>query len=282
MSLFDWVELGYAIKGEQVPIFTGSFNVTIGDAVMGFYGARHTHVFGPDVRLVCDPFDMPLGPLTTLLPFVSSLMAGATGNVVFTYGTNLGATYVGPVVTIRRGANIAKTSDNVALAKDQLLARTRAGAPAGQPPAVPLDADPVDYAISIAGAALSTLLCAAAAGLELALRFKYPEYGKPAPDKGVLAGYGQTPVLLRALIQTITSRLMGLLTTLEKCGTATSLGQQFLEDGKFLLTPPTLLASLCISVFKWIGSILEKDKRDLDEVKDEVEDALGGDSPEKT
>jgi hypothetical protein len=265
MSLFDWVELGYATKGQQVPIFTGSFSVTIGDATMGFYGARDVHVFGPDIRLVCDPLDMMLGPLTTLLPVVSSLMAGATGNVVFTYGTNLGATYVGPALNIRRAENITKTSDNMPLARDQVLARAT---PAGNQPA---NNDPVDVATSIAAAALSTLLCATAAGMELALRFKYPEFGKPTPNQAVLAGYGQTPVLLRALIPTITSRLMALLTTLEKCGTAGSLGEQFLKDGKFLATPLTWFVGVTIiPLVAWVGTILEAVAADLQDAGDEA------------
>src|SRR5688572_3378797 len=41
MSVFDWVECGLASKGVELPGWTGSFNVTIGDALNGTFGAQH-------------------------------------------------------------------------------------------------------------------------------------------------------------------------------------------------------------------------------------------------
>ena len=54
MPFFDWLEAG----GVRPDWFKGSCKVTIGDALGGYFGARHTHIFGPEIKLICDPEDL--------------------------------------------------------------------------------------------------------------------------------------------------------------------------------------------------------------------------------
>src|SRR5262245_3814912 len=113
MSLFDWVEMGFASKGEEIPGFTGAFSVTIGDTVSGSYGAYYDNYFGPYVLMCCDPEAMLLGPLEHYLPLASGLMSGIGGMVTFCYGPSISSTYVGAQVAVRRAPNVGKSSDRV-------------------------------------------------------------------------------------------------------------------------------------------------------------------------
>ena len=66
--------------------------------------------------------------------------------------------------------------------------------------------------------ALSTILTAATAGIEIAMRVKYSQFGKSAPPgsakeeaekfKETVEGYGQTPELLDSLLYTMPPRIM--------------------------------------------------------------------------
>ena len=221
MGLFDWVATGLLDKDIETPGFTGTYGTTMGDAVAGFFGSRHAHVFGPDVKLVCDIEDMIMthgleGALK--LPFLTALLAGVGGNVTFVYGSNTTATYVGPKMEIRRAENISKTSDNI-------LARVGA-------------TDVVDTATAVAVGVLSALICATTAALELAIHFIYPKYGSTAAsDQETIETYGKLPEILKLCVITITTRLMAILKMLEEKGTWANFAEQYV-----------LLAKACANV----------------------------------
>ena len=112
MSLLDIVEaVGEGTHKELIPGMTGSFNVTIGDAVAGFYGSRHTHIFGGEIKLVCDPEDLLMGKIAHYLPLTSALLAGIGGNATFVYAQNTTMIYGGPKFDVRRAPSISKSSD---------------------------------------------------------------------------------------------------------------------------------------------------------------------------
>jgi hypothetical protein len=207
MSVWDWVECGLIDKHIELPAMTGSFGVTIGDAVAGFFGARHTHIFGADVKLVADPEDLLLGQLEHALPLVTALLGGVGGNVTFCYGTNLTATYMGPKMEIRRAKNISKTTD--------YYFKSKAAPAAGGAPPPP---DPVDPATLAAVSVLSILVVCVPAALELAIRFKYPQYGVKGASEETLEGYGKAPGVLKLCAYMVTSRLMALLKMIEDAG----------------------------------------------------------------
>lgn len=233
MSLFDWVATGFAAKDKEVPGFAGSFAVTIGNAVLGYFGSYNNDCFGPYLSLVCDPEAMLLGPLKKALPVAGGLLAGSGGRSSFTYGPFTNAVYVGPNVQIRRAPSVEKVSMNI-------LARV-----AALPGAVAGPDDPIDKATSIAVAALSFLLCATTAALELAIRFKYPEFGSGAGQS--FSSYGDTPKVLEACSYTIPSRLMALINSLEQAGSFADFGAAFLNDakniGKYTVAYPILIVT---------------------------------------
>lgn len=207
MSLLDWVEVGgLSAHKELMPVMKGSFGVTIGDAVAGFFGARHAHIFGGELKLVCDPEDMVLGKLEHYLPLTTALLGGVGGQTTFVYGSNTSATYVGPKMDIRRAPHVDKQTDYV-------LARV------GSPPTVNAVVDPIDASMLAAVTVLSVLVVCVPAALELAIRFKYPSFGSSSASEETLEGYGETPAILKLCAFAITSRLMAFLKNLEESGT---------------------------------------------------------------
>jgi hypothetical protein len=220
MGMFDWVAAGLLNKDIETPGFTGTYGTTMGDAVSGFYGSRHAHIFGPDVKLVCDIEDMIVthgieGGLK--LPFLAALLAGVGGNVTFCYGSNTTATYVGPKMEIRRAENITKTSDNI-------IARVGA-------------TDVVDTATVVAVTVLSALICATTAALEMAIHFVYPKYGSTAAsDHETIESYGKLPEILKLCVIMVTTRLMAILKMLEDEGTWANLAEHYAEMAEHCLT----------------------------------------------
>jgi hypothetical protein len=268
MSVWDWVETGLANNHVELPAMTGSFGVTIGDAVSGFFGARHTHIFGPDIKLVADPEDMLMGKLEHFLPGVAQLLAGVGGNVTFCYGTNLTATYVGPKMEIRRAPTISKTTDYV-------LPRVKASGPvtsAGVPPV-----DPVDEAMLAAVAALSVLVICVPAALELAIRFKYPAYGsKPTTDeqKETIEGYGNSPGVLKLCAYMVTSRLMALLKMLEDKGSWAQFAEQWIKEAEYLGVRLGVAALACIPLYGWYALLVMKESGSLKNALESTTKAL--------
>lgn len=203
MPFFDWLEL----CGVHPKWFKGSVSSTVGDALFGFFGARHTHIFGPDIKLVCDPEDMLVGSfLEEALPLLSALMSGIGGNANFVYGGNTSATYVGPKVDICRAEAVSRTSPSMK--------------------AVIGDTDVIDKAVAKAVIALSTLMCLAAAGYDMAIHVLYEEDEK---------GNEEIIEALKVASYTVTGRLMALLKLMEEKSVWAEYAVRWSEDGVYLL-----------------------------------------------
>lgn len=217
MSMFDWVAGGLIKAKVETPGFAGSYATTCGDAVAGFFGSRHAHIFGPDVKLVCDIEDMIVthgieGGLK--MPIAAALLAGIGGNVTFVYGSNTTATYVGPKMEIRRAENVTKTTDNI-------VAKV-----AGE--------DVVDTATVAVVTVLSVLTCATAMAFELAIHFAYPKFGSTAAaDRETIEHYGALPETLKLCVIMITTRLMALLKYFEDLGSWANLAELHAHDAVF-------------------------------------------------
>lgn len=248
MSVWDWVECGLIDKHVELPAMTGSFGVTIGDAVAGFFGARHTHIFGADIKLVADPEDLLLGQLEHALPLVTALLGGVGGNVTFCYGTNLTATYMGPKMEIRRAKNISKTTDYYFKPKS---APGAAGAAAPPP-------DPVDPATLVAVSALSLLVVCVPAALELAIRFKYPQYGVKGASEETLESYGETPGILKLCAYMVTSRLMALLKMIEDAGSLAQIGEEWSKTAEYIGTRLEAAGTAAVELKDSIAMLLRR------------------------
>lgn len=231
MSVLDWVDLGLHRKGEEIPGFKGSFSVTLGDAVAGVFGARHAHIFGPDVRLVCDIENMIMSKIP--LHSLAGLAEGIGGGAAFIYGQNTTATYVGPAVTLRRGPSWTKAAASF-FPKALDPADPFNGFPlmGGNPP-VGVTAEEqyaMDNNLAKLVLATSAILCLVTAGLELAIRFKYPTFNSSTNEDP-----SSTAQLLYDLTYTLCSRLMELIVLMEQAGTVTLFLKGFMDDGEKLL-----------------------------------------------
>ena len=243
MPFFDWLEVG----GVRPEGFTGAYNVTIGDVLNGTFGAQHNHIFGPDIKLVCDPEDLVMGRIESLLPLAAGLLSGVGGAATWVYGSNLGATYVGPKMEITRAKSIQKTSTNI------LAYKTGA------------QSDKIDLAMSAAVAALSVIMCAAAAALDLAIRFEYEEM-EDTKSKEKKEKYERVIEDLKVACYTVTGRIMALLKTLEEKGSLAEFAAQWLKEGKFL---GLLAANAALGVlfpYGWAALILLYTEKDMGNV----------------
>jgi hypothetical protein len=253
MGVFDWIEEeATAVSGGEFPwpgadgvgkpVYKGTFAVTIGDAIAGIIGQRQTHIFGPDIKLVVDVEDM-LANLVEKIPGMAPLspmmgaLAGIGGNVGCYYGSNISFTYVGPKVDIRRAPEMKKTSGTIfgdaqydgpthTLFADTLAKAAAAAGPAGAAAAPPTPGKlaklkpfvTYENSCKLLVTGLSTILAAATAGIEIAMRVKYSQFGKSAPPgsakeeadkfKETVEGYGETPELLDSLLYTMPPRIM--------------------------------------------------------------------------
>lgn len=273
MSLFDWVDLGLdagGVKGLD-KVWKGSYEVTIGDAVEGWYGSYNGHYFGPYLNLVCDVEDMTLGQLGSVLPVLYPLLAGMGGQGTFVYGSNTQATYVGPLVDIRRGDHIIKVSSKifgVTSAEDEE------------------DPDALDKVTAVAVIALSTLLCLTSAAFDMAMRFGYIKSGSGAGDT---TGYSKSGKLIAELGVTVPSRLMALLKALETAGSFADFAEQLGKDVSVVLAcifgvvmlPVALVVSALVvtiallyvaGVLVWVAGVLLK--RKIEEAIEAAQNAL--------
>jgi hypothetical protein len=239
MGLFDWLELGLAVHGEEPEFFKewfkGSFDVTLGEQIAGVIGGCNKYVLGQDVSVVCDPLDMFLSAGEQAWPITSGLVAlskGIGGRVDLTYGSTFHAHYVGPTVTVRRGHSDTKTSENTLIHKKS----------EDNPDE---ETDEIDVLTSVAAGALSLLINAVSTALELALHFAYPKFGGGG-DAALPAGYGKTPKILKICSYTITNRLIALLRMLEEKGSFADFAKQFVEYGKFILIAVGCVAAFCL------------------------------------
>jgi hypothetical protein len=221
--------------------------VTIGDAISGFIGGRHTHLFGPEIKLVFDVEDM----LNELLapPAIAPLLAavsGMGGAANFFYGGNASFTYVGPKVEVRRCANIGKTADSIfgpskftgegptifeTLAKERPSTAAAAG----------IAASVYEHSCQLLVAGLSLILAGATAGIELAMRLKYSQYGKSTTEEG----YGQTPEFLNSLLYTLEPRIMKFIQIVEYSAVyADYAGEYALGAKKHVITTANLFLEI--------------------------------------
>ncbi len=253
MPFFDWLEMG----GVHPSWFKGSCNVTVGDALSGTFGASHTHIFGADVKLVCDPEDLVMGRIEKYLPLVSNLLSGMGGCTTWVYGSSTSATYVGPQMSIRRAHHIDKTSDNILARKKNDEGK-----------------EVIDVAMAVVVGLGSVLMCATAAGLDLAIRFIYEEMEntKSTETKEHCEKVIET---LKVLSYTLTGRIMALLKTLEEKGSAAEFAKQWLKEGKFV---GLLAAHAALGLFfpyGWAGLILLYEERNMKETMKNAALALG-------
>ncbi len=212
MPFFDWLEAG----GIRPSWFKGSYNVTIGDVLNGTFGAGHTHIFGADVKLVCDPEDLLVGQLEKVLPLTSALLSGVGGATTFVYGANTSATYVGPQMAISRAKHVDKTSDNVIAHKRDAQGK---------------DTDELDKVMAVAVSVLSVLLCATGAALDLVIRFKYEELQDVKTDEDK-EHYEELIETLKIASYTATGRLMALLKYLEEHGCWAEFCEEWVKLGE--------------------------------------------------
>jgi hypothetical protein len=224
MSVFDWVAMGCnAADSEAIDKnYPGSFAVTAGDALGCFYGSRTAHIFGPDVKLMCDPEDLLAGLLPEKFNLLAALLGGIGGNVTFCYGSNLTATYCGPKGEIRRGESWSKIADAIL---DEALYKGPGAPAAGK-------LEPLDSATGTAVCALSVLMLLTTAALEIAAKITYPhESSKFALASGM-----------------ISSRLMALIKELERTCSLAEFAELYLEGaGKLnyiVLGPLAFVAAL--------------------------------------
>lgn len=244
MSLLDIVEaVGEGTHKEIIPGMKGSFNVTIGDAVSGFYGSRHTHIFGADIKLVCDPEDLLMGKVAHYLPLTSALLAGIGGNATFVYAQNTNMIYGGPKTDIRRAPSVSKNSDFVL---------PHAGATPGGAGQMGAAAE-IDKGLLFGVAALSTLVVAVPAVMELMIRFKYPQFGSSSASQETLEGYGETPNILKLCAYAVTSRLMDFLKTFEESGTWAEFGEFWISAAEYIGTKLRAFGTACIELGEWIA-----------------------------
>lgn len=185
MSALDWIDIpGACLSTHVIPGMTGSFNVTIGDAVSGTYGANHSHVYGGDIKLICDPEDWLAGKLSHKLPAVSGALFGIGGNASFVYAQETSALYGGPKVEIRRAHLISKTSSNAPQQPQD--------APAGHDHDDHGAASPVDKVTSKAVTGLSILVIGIPAACEMLTRFSYGDSHDHMPEILKLGAVGLT------------------------------------------------------------------------------------------
>jgi hypothetical protein len=251
MSVWDWVEVGLSDHHTEIEGMKGSFAVTAGDAVSGFFGARHAHIFGSEIKLVCDPEDMLWGKVEHYLPGVAAVLGGIGGQATFVYGSNITATYVGPKVEIRRAPVVNKTSDYV-------LPMVKK--PGANPPA-----DAVDPAMAIAVGALSTLLCAVPAALEMVLAIKY---------KGHLPDDDDSIPKMKLAAYMITTRMMALLKLLEDKGSWAQFAEQWGKELALLLACVGVAVAAAIPIHGWVLLYIAAAEGTLKEVFTSLTEAL--------
>lgn len=230
MSFWDWVNVGKVdATDKSFDNYKGSFGVTTGTTVGGYYGSRHTHIFGSEIKIICDPEDVLAGKLGAIAPLVSALISGIGGNTTYTYGTATGLTAFGPKADILRGKAIKRTSDTLFGTFTEAKASNH---------------NKLDAAIKVAVAALTLLLFAVAAGMELYIRVHYEEFN-PKSNKDC----NRTTEMLATLDYTLTSRIMALIRLLEVNSTwgelAEACGKEVKTIGAILASPFVVAVGAC-------------------------------------
>jgi hypothetical protein len=188
-DLFNWMEGGkLAASGGHMEFgalgaYKGSFSFTLGNAVSSVLGPRNTHLYGPDIKLMFDPQDIlenmassaSLAPIKAL-GAIAQLFSGISGNTTFGYGSKMDFTYFGPKGEVRRGPKWEKVSETLlgeATFKGPTFSTTTV---TDSDVATKLKAN--DGKIRIFVGILSTILISGTMAIEIALKIKYPSFGK--------------------------------------------------------------------------------------------------------
>jgi hypothetical protein len=197
MSLWDWAQAGIGIADTSIDDYKGSYKVTAGTALSAYFGGRHTHIYGPEVKFVCDPEDV-LGQL--LPPWLMAGASGLTSNATFVYGSSTSATYIGPKVDIQRAPKISRVSKKFV---------TKPGVGNAGTWTENEEADALDKASAAAVAVLSLLALATAASLELAMYIHYRQFTDSS------SGPGPESKSMAVASYAIPSRLMAIMKVVE-------------------------------------------------------------------
>src|SRR5262245_35381448 len=255
MGLFGWVAKGAAIGGLAggeaerhfvSKYFTGAFQINTGTSLYGFYGERDTHGFGNDIKLVCAGSWTGLsGLLGAYLNATTGFMnlLGMTGEASICYGPRTAITYGGPKTEVLRGPQIRKIC-KTDLSWDQYVGASIAESLADEEPEQPVGEEVAaeDSKTLAALMTLSTLNNLVTASLELAIRFKYPEFD-PKKDSDL------TPKILNTVVTTISTILTGLIHGIETAGGWTQLGKTGVDDIKAKLNKIKEFAQWIASCF---------------------------------
>ncbi len=210
MGLLDWVTLG---RINHNGAGAGEFNLTIGTSYDGTLGGSYSHVLGGDVCLTCDPVEMLLSPIfaggTSVL---GGITLGLGGKNDATYGSKTDMLYGGPKFDIYRARDVQKHSDWFIRPKFR-----SASVPAP---------DPLEPTTTASVLALSVLINAVPAAMELAMYFHYKGYYENKDDEQIQ----HTPEVLKFLAYGLTSRLIAILRALELAATEVQIGTKLLAE----------------------------------------------------
>lgn len=230
MTLYDWILLDLAARGQKLDWFKGSTNLTFGDVLNSTCGASLDYAFGPDVELKCDPTSFLSGFFGKFAPITSTLVNGVSGQVGLGIGPAFQADYLGPHVNVQRGPS-PKTKNSKHWFG--LIKKKVPGSADGE------EEDTIDIATSAAAGSLVILIVATAVLAHVALQCHYFLNQKPDPDSksadSTPEGFAKTAHIYKLLNFTIASRLMALLKTLEAKGSCADFGKHYLKVGRTLV-----------------------------------------------
>ena len=294
MGVFNWLgdaawvggKLGNTKAMALARYFTGTWTVTIGNAVTGNYGTTLQSYYGPYITHVMDSrFGGIAGFLGSYLNEVSPLMGmllGISGYVTWIYGPNITVNYGGPVANITRASSFTKTAQTRGqigspMFDDQarpVWLKERQDVPLGlwgsgtdlTPDLTPAGKDPkgpeakaineADEGIRTAVNVLSLVLNLSVAALELAVKFAYSNYdpGKglqaynPADDNSPLGGD-----ILDFIVVLLAPRIMAIIYCIEVAGSCGAWGEAALKEAKDLAAD---VAGAVAYPFKYLGAKL--------------------------
>ena len=224
MGALDWLEMGIfadaGMGGDSEEKFhnflaqyKGSFGVTIGDALTGIVGARNTHIFGEEIKLVCDVLDLlGMSKLEEAFPIFSALLNGVGGQTTYVIGSNTNAHYKGPKMAIDRATAINRK--NRPIFYGMVEEETESANPPGASEPTP-DAIVTEDAVK-ALLILTSLITLAA---ELAVHFAYPKFGTSNPTEEQseeIEDYGAMPEFVKMIAIIMPTRLMAFIRLLEE------------------------------------------------------------------
>jgi hypothetical protein len=261
MGVFNWIGLSSTLAGvcgsdeakKFSQYFSGSYGVTLGTAVGGFYGSRDTHIYGTETKMVTSGMFGGVGGLLGVFldewsfPFVR--MLGLSGDVSFALGARTSVTYGGPQTTIRRGPVINKSTGKP-LGNSWMKLLTNGAELAAQQPADATGRDAADMDAKTVRTLeiLAQLLTTATAASELAIAFKYPTYNSKT-DKDAF----DTPNVINMVFTQLSKTLMAIIYGIETASTYVN-GNKMLKENtvKLMTTIDDVLTYIVVGTGKVI------------------------------